>query len=41
MIRWNGQSFIRVSFQAYNDEADSNALVQALVHLLPEVAREP
>ena len=41
LIRWNGQSFIRVSFQAYNDEADADALAQALAHLLPEVAREP
>jgi isopenicillin-N epimerase len=41
MIRWNGQAFIRVSFQAYNDEADADALVRALAHLLPEVACEP
>ena len=27
LIRWNGQAFIRVSFQAYNDEADADALV--------------
>jgi len=41
LVRWNDQSFIRVSFQAYNDEADADALAQALAHLLPEVAREP
>jgi isopenicillin-N epimerase len=41
LIRWNGQAFIRVSFQAYNDEADADALVRALAQLLPEVAREP
>ena len=40
LIRWNGQRFIRVSFQAYNDEADVDALLQALAHLLPEVTRE-
>jgi isopenicillin-N epimerase len=36
LIRWNGQVFIRVSFQAYNEEADADALVHALAHLLPE-----
>ena len=41
LIRWNGQRFIRVSLQAYNDEADADALLQALAHLLPEVTREP
>ena len=40
MIRWNRQPFIRVSFQAYNDEADAEALIGALAHLLPEVTRE-
>ena len=38
LIRWNGQAFIRVSFQAYNDEADADALVLALARLLPAVA---
>jgi len=41
LIRWNGQAFIRVSFQTYNDEADADALMKALARLLPEVAREP
>ena len=41
LIRWNGQAFIRVSFQAYNDEDDAGALVLALDRLLPEVTREP
>jgi isopenicillin-N epimerase len=41
LIRWNSQSFIRVSFQAYNDEDDADALVLALARLLPEVTREP
>ena len=40
LIRWNGQSFIRVSFQAYNDEADADALLRALAQLLSEVTRE-
>ena len=41
LIRWNGQAFIRVSFQAYNNEDDADALLQALAQLLPEVTREP
>ena len=40
LIRWNGQSFIRVSFQAYNDEDDADALVLALARLLPAVASD-
>jgi aspartate aminotransferase-like enzyme len=32
--RWNGQAYVRVSFQAYNDESDADALVQALQELL-------
>lgn len=31
---WNGQTFIRVSFAAYNTEADSDAVVAALGHVL-------
>ena len=41
LIRWNGQAFMRVSFQAYNDENDAEALLRALARLLPEVIREP
>ena len=41
LIRWNGQAFMRVSFQAYNDEDDAEALLRALARLLPEVIREP
>jgi isopenicillin-N epimerase len=41
MIRWNGQPFVRVSFQAYNDRGDADALVDALARLLPELRREP
>ncbi len=37
VIRWRGRCFIRVSFQAYNDRADADALVDALRVLLPEV----
>ena len=33
--RWNDQPLIRVSFQAYNDQADADALVDALGQLLP------
>ena len=32
---WNDQPLIRVSFQAYNDQADADALVRALGQLLP------
>jgi isopenicillin-N epimerase len=38
MIRWGGRCFIRVSFQAYNDRADADALIDALRMLLPEVS---
>ena len=34
IITWRGQVLIRVSFQAYNDEADADALVAALGRLL-------
>jgi isopenicillin-N epimerase len=40
MHRWNGQSLIRPSFQAYNTQADAKALVEALGDLLPALARE-
>jgi isopenicillin-N epimerase len=38
--RWNGQSLIRPSFQAYNTQADAKALVEALGDLLPVMGRE-
>ncbi len=41
LIRWNGQALIRVSFQAYNDEADADALIAGLERLLPELCGEP
>lgn len=41
LIRWNGEPFIRVSFQAYNDESDADALVEGLAHLLPGPRRGP
>ena len=34
IVTWNGQPFIRISFQAYNDQADADALVAALGRLL-------
>ena len=40
MHRWNGQSLIRPSFQAYNTPADAKALVEALGDLLPAMGRE-
>jgi isopenicillin-N epimerase len=36
--RWNDHPLIRVSFQAYNDEEDADALLHALSKLLPETA---
>ena len=41
LIRWNGQAFLRVSFQAYNDEVDADALLRALARLLPALASDP
>ena len=38
VFRWNGTPLIRVSFQAYNDQWDADALVDALTRLLPELA---
>jgi len=35
LFKWNGQPLIRVSFQAYNSQADADALVDALTQLLP------
>jgi isopenicillin-N epimerase len=35
-IEWNGQHFIRISVQAYNTEADIDALVAAVEALLPQ-----
>ena len=36
---WNGGSYLRVSIQAYNDEADVHALVHALSLLLPKLRK--
>lgn len=38
--RWNGQSLIRPSSQAYNPQADARALVEAMGDLLPAMGRE-
>jgi isopenicillin-N epimerase len=38
VIRWEDRCFIRVSFQAYNDRSDADALLDALRILLPEVS---
>jgi isopenicillin-N epimerase len=35
---WNGQQFLRLSVQGYNDRADIDTLLEALDKLLPEVA---
>ncbi len=34
LFRWNDRPLIRVSFQAYNDRADADALIDALYQLL-------
>ena len=34
VVRWNDQTFLRVSFQGYNTEADADALLAALRELL-------
>jgi isopenicillin-N epimerase len=35
IIYWNGELFLRVSIQGYNDQADADALIAALEELLP------
>jgi isopenicillin-N epimerase len=40
-IRWRGRVFVRVSFQAYNDRGDADALLAGLRFLLPEVLLLP
>jgi len=39
VFTWNDQPLMRISFQAYNDQADADALVDALAQLLPLVVR--
>jgi selenocysteine lyase/cysteine desulfurase len=34
VVEWNGQQFVRVSFQAYNSRQDADALIKALEILL-------
>ena len=34
VIVWNGQKFLRVSYQAYNDEQDAGRLIEALKDLI-------
>jgi isopenicillin-N epimerase len=38
-VEWNGRHFVRISIQGYNTQADVDALVEALMILLPQVAR--
>lgn len=38
LIDWNGRHLVRISIQAYNDQADIDAFVNALELLLPQVA---
>ena len=35
VLRWNEEPLLRISFQAYNSQADADALVEALAQLLP------
>lgn len=39
IINWNERQFVRVSIQAYNTQADVDALAEALQTLLPQTAR--
>jgi isopenicillin-N epimerase len=34
LIDWNGQKFVRISVQAYNTQADLDALYNSLNHLV-------
>jgi isopenicillin-N epimerase len=38
LTQWQDRQFIRISIQAYNDQADVDALLQALSILLPQTA---
>jgi hypothetical protein len=38
LIDWNGHKFVRPSVQGYNTQADLDALVVGLSHLLPEMS---
>jgi isopenicillin-N epimerase len=37
LVQWKGQQLVRISVQAYNSQADIDALLQALALLLPQV----
>jgi isopenicillin-N epimerase len=41
VVSWQGRTFVRVSIQAYNSEADVEALVEALATLLPALPAPP
>jgi isopenicillin-N epimerase len=38
LVQWQDRQFIRISIQAYNDQADVDVLVAALKALIPQVA---
>jgi isopenicillin-N epimerase len=38
VIQWQDRQFIRISIQAYNEQPDVDALLQALAFLLPQVS---
>ena len=38
VLRWDAQPLIRVSFQAYNDRSDADALLAALEEILPQMS---
>lgn len=40
IFRWNDHPLLRFSFQAYNDQADADALLDALAELLPQMKVE-
>jgi isopenicillin-N epimerase len=39
VINWNDRCFVRISIQAYNTQANVDALIEALRLLLPQVSR--
>ena len=39
VTQWQDKQFVRISVQGYNDQKDVDALIQALIELLPTISR--